>query len=301
MDREEVARAWHSVNFRLACALRHGAEFQSFFEDIMERVDPTFVKVKPSGADGDWKCDGWLPESGTCFQVYAPEGLTDAKAVAKIKADFAGACERWSDDLRVWIFVWSAQASGLPPTVLAALNELGEENDGVEITHWGPTALWDQVKGLSQEDLVQLFGLVPGLDDVIATTEHEVQTLLTYLSEQPIPATDDDLGHLGLEDKMDRNSFDDSVRLLIKASFPIITTVDHYVSNHPDTRFSQRVAVSLANRYEQVGAELDGDSNAIFAALVKGTAGEASPESREYWAAVAIVAHYFELCDIFER
>lgn len=301
MDREAVALAWHSINFRLACALRHGAEFQSFFEDIMEKVDATFVRVKPSGAEGDWKCDGWLPGSGTCFQVYAPEALTDAKTVAKIEADFAGACEKWGDDLKVWIFVWSAEASGLPPLVLDVLNRLGEKHDGIAVTHWGPAGLWGQVKGLTEEDRVQLLGVVPGLDDVISTTEHEVQALLTYLSEQPIPLTDEDLGHLGLEDKMNRNDFDDSVRLLIKASFPIITTVDHYVSNHPDTRFSQRVAVSLGGRYIQLSSTLDGDSNAIFAALVKGTAGAAQPESREYWAAVAIVAHYFELCDIFER
>jgi hypothetical protein len=301
MDREAVALAWHWLNFRLACALRHGTEFQSFFEDIMEKVDPTFVRVKPSGAEGDWKCDGWLPKPGICFQVYAPQALTDAKTVAKIEADFTGARARWGDDLNIWIFVWSAEASGLPPAVLDVLNRLDRENEDIEVDRWGPEALWTRVKELSEEDRTGLLGVVPGLGDVISTTEHEVQALLTYLSEQPIPDIDEDLGHLGLKDKMDRNAFDDSVRLLIKASFPVITTVDHYVSNHPDTRFSQRVAVSLADRYAQLSGELDGDSNAIFAGLVKGTVGEAPPQSREYWAAVAIVAHYFELCDIFER
>lgn len=122
MDRNAVVLAWHSQSFRLSCALRHGAEFQSFFEDIMGKVDPTFVKIKPSGAEGDWKCDGWLPASGTCFQVYAPQELKVAETVAKIEADFAGAREHWGEDMKVWTFVWSAEATGLPAAVLDVLN-----------------------------------------------------------------------------------------------------------------------------------------------------------------------------------
>jgi hypothetical protein len=301
MDRDAVVLAWHSQSFRLACALRHGTEFQSFFEDIMGKVDSTFVKIKPSGAEGDWKCDGWLPTSGTCFQVYAPQQLKVAETVAKIEVDFAGARKQWGGDMKVWIFVWSAEASGLPAAILDVLNRLQLKNDDVEVSQWGTDGLWQRARDLSEDDRIELFGVVPVLSEVISTSEHEVQALLTYLAEQPIPDVDEDLGLLGLEDKMDRNDFDDGVRLLIKASFPVITTVDHYVSNHPDTRFSQRVAVSLAERYEALLAELGTDPNAIFAGLVKGTAGEAPPESREYWAAIAIVAHYFELCDIFER
>ena len=55
--------------FRLACHERTGADFQRFFEDIMVRHDPSFTPVKPHGNQGDWKNDGWLPSTGTVFQL----------------------------------------------------------------------------------------------------------------------------------------------------------------------------------------------------------------------------------------
>ncbi|HET8814977.1 MAG TPA: ABC-three component system protein [Solirubrobacterales bacterium] len=301
MDRDEIVRAWHYLRFINECLRRTGTEFQSFFEDLMEKVDPAFVRIKPSGQEGDWKSDGWLPGSGTCFQVYAPEELTVATTVAKIEADFAGALAKWNGDLKSWIFVWSARQEGLPAAVLNCLNKLSEDNEEIEIDQWGRERLWQQCCELPEADRTDLLGPVPEPAAVTATTDHEVQSLLTYIAEQPIPDLDSDLELVSLEEKMDRNDFGEGVRLLIKAAMPIVPTVEHYVSNHPDQRFSQRVAVSLGERYEEMTESLDGDANAIFGGLLDRISGAATPETKERWAAVAIVAHYFELCDIFER
>jgi hypothetical protein len=301
MNREEIVLAWHSLTFRVQCAERTGAEFQSFFEQIMEKLDPSFIKVKPSGKEGDWKCDGWLPDSGTCFQVYAPEDLTVSQTVAKIKDDFAGALKKWKGQMKRWVFVWSAREKGIPAAVLSCLNDLAKDNQEIEVDQWGRERLWQQARTLPENDRIDLLGVVPIPAEITATTDHEVQVLLTYIADQPIPNLDGDLGLVELEEKMDRNEFDDGVRILVKAAMPIVPTVEHYVSNHPDQRFSQRVAVSLAERYGELSGELDGDPNAVFGGLLDRIAGDSGPQSKERWAAVAIVAHYFELCDIFER
>lgn len=301
MDRHKVVLAWHSLVFRVQCAERTGTEFQSFFEQIMEKVDPSFVKVKPSGKEGDWKCDGWLPASGTCFQVYAPEDLTVAETVAKIKADFAGAQEKWKDQMNCWVFVWSARDKGIPAAVLACLIELASDNPEIEIDQWGRERLWEQARELTEDDRIDVFGPVPLPSEITTTTDLEVQVLLAYIADQPVPDVDGDLELTELEKKMDRNDFDDGVRILVKAAMPIVPTVEHYVSNHPDQRFSQRVAVSLSESYTQLSGKLDGDPNAVFGGLIDRIASDAASQSKERWAAVAIVAHYFELCDIFER
>jgi hypothetical protein len=185
--------------------------------------------------------------------------------------------------------------------VVDCLNNLSADNPEVEIDQWGRERLWAEVKELSEADRIDILGAVPLPGEITATTDHEVQSLLTYIAEQPIPDLDGDLELVQLEDKMDRNEFDDGVRLLIKASMPIVPTVEHYVSSHPDQRFSQRVAVSLGERYDELHSKLDGDPNAVFAALVDRVAGDGGSDSKRRWAAVAIVGHYFELCDIFER
>jgi hypothetical protein len=301
MDHDAIILAWHSLVFRVQCAERTGTEFQSFFEAIMEKVDSSFVKVKPSGREGDWKCDGWLPSSGTCFQVYAPEALTVSDTVAKIKEDFSGALDEWGKKMKCWIFVWSAREKGVPAAILDCLTDLDEKNDDIEIDQWGRERLWEEVRILSEADRIDLLGVVPVPEEIIATTDHEVQVLLAYVAEQPIPDLDADLELVELEKKMNRNELDDGVRILITAAMPIVPTVEHYVANNPDQRFSQRVAVSLGDRYEELNGSLDGDPSTVFGALLDRIAGDSAPQSKERWAAVAIVAHYFELCDIFER
>lgn len=302
MTGPEVVLAWHELRFRLACAEKTGTEFQTFFESIMEKVDPSFVKIKPSGKAGDWKCDGIGHASGTYFQVYAPEGLKVAETKKKIEEDFWGVLKRWGDQVQIWVFVWSAATHGLPAEIVNLLQELREKREPPPtIENWGREALWDRVKTLGEPDRVTLFGPAPSLTSVIETSAGEVQTLLNYLVEQPIPDLDEDLGHVELAEKMDRNDFNDAVRLLIRAGFPVVKTVGYYVSNHPDMRFSQRVAVLLNERYEEFKATIGDDSSDVFTALVDSLADGHNAPAPEYWAAVGVVAHYFELCDIFER
>jgi hypothetical protein len=302
MTGPEVVLAWHELRFRLACAEKTGDEFQTFFESIMEKVDPSFMQVKASGKSGDWKCDGIGQDSGTYFQVYAPEGLKVAETKKKIEEDFWGVLEKWGDKVQIWVFVWSAATHGLPPEIANLIQELREKREPPPtIEDWGREAVWDRVRVLDEPDRVALFGPAPALTSVIETTAAEVQTLLNYLVEQPIPDLDEDLGHVELAEKMDRNGFNDAVRLLIRAGFPVVKTVDYYVSNHPDLRFSQRVAVLLNERYEELRAAIGDDSSDVFTALVDSLAHGHNAPAPEYWAAVGVVAHYFELCDIFER
>ena len=63
----------HRLLYRLKCSELKGMEFQSFFERVMARVDSTFTPVKPMGASGDWKCDGYSAATKTVYQCYAPD------------------------------------------------------------------------------------------------------------------------------------------------------------------------------------------------------------------------------------
>ena len=62
--------AQHRILFRLKCAELLGLEFQNFFEKIMVHADKAFVAVKPMGAAGDWKCDGYSAATNTVYPKY---------------------------------------------------------------------------------------------------------------------------------------------------------------------------------------------------------------------------------------
>ncbi len=126
------------------------------------------------------------------------------------------------------VFVWSARGKGIPAAVLGCLNDLAKDNqEEIGVDQWGRERLWQQVRTLSENDRIDLLGVVPIPAEITATTDHEVQVLLTYIADQPIPNFDGDLGLVELEEKMDRNEFDDGVRILVKAAMPIVPTVEH--------------------------------------------------------------------------
>src|SRR5258708_2956507 len=122
MTESEFGLHYHQLLFKNACHERKGAEFQRFFEQIMQKHDPSFLPVKPSGKEGDWKSDGFSQDTGAVYQVYAPEEMTHLKAAQKIQADFVGARLKWADKMKEWIFVWSSHEA-LPPQVVAALQD----------------------------------------------------------------------------------------------------------------------------------------------------------------------------------
>lgn len=110
-----------------------GTEFQSFFEDIMERAFPNFKKVPSGGGDGG--NDGWIKELGRYYQVYAPNKpeTKDSKASEKLKENFETLKEQWDSisEIKEYYFVFNDEYKGShkPEKVIA---ELEKENPGTK-------------------------------------------------------------------------------------------------------------------------------------------------------------------------
>jgi hypothetical protein len=68
----------------------------------------------------------------------------------------------------------------------------------------------------------------------------------------------------------------------------------------PDPAFSQGIAEDLAREYVRLAASTD-NPDEVFGNLIDYVLGEHGLELKFFWAAAGIVAHYFELCDVFER
>lgn len=132
----------HWLWWKLRCHEATPTEFQALFENMMKRVDPAFIQIRPYGNIGDRKCDGLYFQDGVGFQVYSPDELKQAQVVAKIEEDLAGAVEHWGegDRLKTWVFVYNARR-GLPPDIPAMLQEEKEKHPAVAIDAWSSDAL----------------------------------------------------------------------------------------------------------------------------------------------------------------
>ena len=67
-----------------------------------------FMACRPWGNRGDRKNDGFLKSERRLFQVYAPNEMTEAKAIAKIQEDFEGAKAYWGKHFDKWVFAHNA-------------------------------------------------------------------------------------------------------------------------------------------------------------------------------------------------
>ena len=77
----------HWLWWKLRCHEATPTEFQSLFENVMKRVDPAFIQLRPYGKIGDRKCDGLYFQEGVVFQVYSPDELKQAQVARKIDED----------------------------------------------------------------------------------------------------------------------------------------------------------------------------------------------------------------------
>jgi hypothetical protein len=78
--------------------------------------------------------------------------------------------------------------------------------------------------------------------------------------------------------------------------------VDDYLARHPDPEYSGHAAQALIEEYQRIVA--DGsvtDPDQVFWGLVRYTASNDLSDHKGLWAALGIVTHYFELCDVFEK
>ena len=157
---DDITRSHYEHVFEIAFLKAKGDAFQTLFEQVMGKAYPAdFIPCRPWGKAGDHKNDGYLKSERTLFQVYAPNEMKAAEAVAKIEKDFKGALPHWKKFYDKWVFVHNAH-DGLPPQIVAKLLELGKEHS-IEVSHWSLEELRQRLLRIPLDGLQSLFGFAP--------------------------------------------------------------------------------------------------------------------------------------------
>jgi hypothetical protein len=284
--------------FRLRFVESTGDSFQDLFSTIMEmRFPADFVRVRPWGNVGDRKNDGYLRSRRQLFQCYAPREMARAKCLNKISEDFAGALPHWRAHFDQWIFTHN-DIKGVGPDVLRLLLELSDQHKPVAALHWGYTEILTEFKALEPTNCASLLGPAPGLKDVVHVRVSAVEHLLRHISLQPEPLTIDVRPVPGK--KLQHNQLSDAAGTLLKAGMTRAEVVRKYLRGLADQTRSDRVAAAFRSHYEDL--KRDGlPPDDIFVALQRFVAGNSPPNPANQAATLAILAYFFEACEIFER
>lgn len=122
--------------FRNQIHTKTGNEFQSFFEDVMEKVFPNFQKIRPYGNRGDGGNDGYIRDAGKYFQVYAPRtpDINESAAAKKFSDDFNKLKRQWEgiSAIKEYNFVFNDKYGGSTQEIECTRTILEKENPSIE-------------------------------------------------------------------------------------------------------------------------------------------------------------------------
>lgn len=301
-----LTRRFYELEFEVSVLEKRGNTFQDLFSDIMERCYPgDFTRVRPWGRAGDHKNDGYLRSKRVLFQVYAPEKMTAAQAIRKIRTDYTGALPFWERYFDKWIFVHNA-LDGLSPQISDVLLSLQEDTarEHAESTrlpcveYWGPSELRTHLFTLSEVDIAAVVGQVPSISDIAdvryadieQVVEHIITTTTpTIQSIQAVP-----------RHKLEYNQLPEDAEMYLVQGMRKSRLVDQYFASHSDPEYGDRVANAFHRKYLSC-RNLMMPPERIFDELYCFIVGDGRSSVKERAAANVVLAYLFEQCEIFER
>ena len=289
--------AYYHLKFENAFLRAKGDEFQTFFERLMGLAyKADFMACRPWGNIGDRKNDGFLKSERRFFQVYAPNEMSAKQATDKIKEDFEGAKSYWGKHFCKWTFVHNA-SNGLPPHVQEHILNVERDNPGISLETWGLEELRLVFRRLSSEDLASWFGPAPTEETKMKMGFKDIQIIIESLASKALPKV------AIIKDvpprKIESNDLSESVAILIKSGMSKAPLILDFLDRWADETLGERLAVAFREEYARLKGTLH--PNQIFSELQIWVGGSQVGTAEYQMAVLAVLAYFFERCDIFEE
>ncbi|MCZ8150736.1 MAG: hypothetical protein O9325_23135 [Roseomonas sp.] len=292
---DELQRSIYVDKFRLAFHTQKGTAFQDWFVRLAGHAfGADFEEVRPYGPYGDLKCDGRRISTGSVFQCYAPEAMKEAGLIAKIDEDFHGARAHWGVNMREWLFVHN-DSRGLPPNAVQHLDALRKAHAPLQISTWSEPELLALAMGLDLSSLQALFGFAASIAIVDRLVLSDLMPIIDVLQRQDSPVNPPLTPPS--PDKLEKNSLSEESGLFLRIGRRKSNLVDTFFRKSPRPDLGERIAEAFRTRYAELKA-LDLPADTIFKHLQDYAGFNGEPKRQG--AALAVLAYFFDSCDIFE-
>jgi hypothetical protein len=291
-----ITQAYYMQCFEILFLRAKGNEFQTFFERLMGLAyKADFMACRPWGNVGDRKNDGFLKSERRLFQVYAPNEMTAKEAIAKITEDFEGAKVHWGTHFDKWVFAHNA-TDGLPPHVLTLLLDLEKANPGITLAPWSLEEFRLIFRKLTTDDLIHWLGAAPSDETKASLGFSDLRPVLETLGQRPAPA-DSAVRDVPMG-KIEANALSESIAILIKGGMSKAPLVEKFFAQWHDETLGERIAEAFRTEYQRL-RHLH-SPNGIFSELQAWAGGRRRGTPEHEMAVLAVIAYYFERCDIYE-
>lgn len=292
----------HAVRLLLKTRLAelHGATFESFFQDLMCHGHTDFVDVRTAGSLGDLGSDGLLLHGRTLYACYAPEVFDAGEVKRKFSSDLNKARVKRDGQFSCFSFVHN-DLRGMHPVISSVLVEAVQVNPDITFDVMGYRRIRDEVLMLERAQVEDLLGMpLPVQELVYSVTLEELEPLLTHLKENRFrSASLLDIGEVSQE-KLDYNAFEADTREDLQRAMVRSADIDRYYAGRIDITERDEVAARFGVEYGRIRDECS-DPEEVLWLLEQYILGNASTPWNLRRGAVALIAYFFQTCDIFEN
>lgn len=310
MDRDEKYLV--RIMFQNKIYSSDAQKFEDLFTKIIGYRYHDFRSVKPQGALGDMKNDGYLLSEGRFYQVYGPEDISKSidTAINKLKEDFTGLLKKWSTDTEIkeFYYVVNDKYKGANVTVhkkLIELNnvlkDLGKEKN-VTTSLVVAKDLENILFELDEDDIISVVGLIPRANALYDIDYNSLNDVINHILNLPAKNYDDDLYVPDFDEKIKFNGLNKIISRRLEAASINSGDLEIYFDNQGDF-----LREDIKNRFKDLYLESKNkikDDEENFAdrryIYILGKSMPSGCTNSIQQAVECLMAFYFESCDIFE-
>ncbi len=308
MTREETL--FLRTMFQNRVLVASAQRYEDLFVAVMTKRYPGFRPVKPHGNKGDEANDGYIRGDGKFYQAYAPESPDDkvTDAVSKATSNFRRLREKWNDEttIREYRFVFNDKFKGAYPVIEHALATMKKKHDLEECEPFLAKDLANEFAQLAPDDQAEIIGGVIPRSEFIENISFAALTgVLQHLVDNRRPLSTSAAPVVpDFAEKIKWNDIDVAASFLINGSYQE-GAVDDYFNRHGDYARSD-IRNLLHDAYNEIRQSTvesplpdtrTGDQ--VFFQLLDSLVPKPSGQAQD--AAIALIAFFFETCDVFEE
>ncbi len=302
--------------FELKLLRSYGNEFQDIFFRIMKSKHNNFRDVKPQGALGDKKCDGYLYGEGVFFQVYGPEDAssneTQKSAISKLRGDFLGLKNHiesgFFEDIKKYYFVINTKNSrGLYLMLCEELDKLADEFTHISFAPIDTDKLIEYFMDLTDNQKRKILSYyIPPISFESAKFS-VLDNIVEYLSKSVNRLNfDDKLVDPDFYEKIEFNNLSTAISDSLSTANLYVFELDEYLQNHPTQVLEDTLCNIYRTLYKDAKDKYPDDSNKQFKYILTSSFDSDSISDNkiinEYVNNILIImSKFFESCDIFEE
>lgn len=281
--------------------------FEDLFTKVMQLYDKNFQPVKPQGKEGDKKCDGFNKVTGQYYQAYAPEDLSGKEKIAQSKLDdtIDGIFSFWQSisPVKEFYFVINDQYKGAWPSISLQLAGIAKKNV-IKADTLLCKDLEDIFLQLQEDDIVEILGgLLPSAANITNIDISSLGEVIDHLlNSERKPKEERFPDDPNFDKKIKFNKLSEEYANQLKVAYLQTYIIDDYFI-YQSSFIKQDLKLIFSEFYSKakdfVPESIENRSDVIFEKIWD----ESSPRNTIPFrnAALVLMSHYFESCDIFEE